>query len=95
MWAAASGATATTSVLSLFMWCRRLVRPALPCLSIPAVGLSSPKITRMVVVFPAPLGPRNPVTRPFLPATFPAPIARNDRGAHSASGAICCVRCSW
>ena len=30
----------------------------------PLVARSSPMITRMVVDFPAPLGPRNPVTWP-------------------------------
>jgi hypothetical protein len=30
----------------------------------PAVGRSSPRIIRMVVVLPAPFGPRKPVTRP-------------------------------
>ena len=30
----------------------------------PVVGLSSPMIMRMVVDFPAPLGPRKPVTVP-------------------------------
>ena len=30
----------------------------------PDVGASRPKITRIVVVFPAPLGPKNPVTCP-------------------------------
>ena len=30
----------------------------------PLVGGVSPTITRIVVVLPAPLGPRNPVTRP-------------------------------
>src|SRR6478609_2799346 len=30
----------------------------------PRVGGVSPTMTRMVVVLPAPLGPRNPVTRP-------------------------------
>src|SRR5579875_2455891 len=37
----------------------------------PAVGLSSPRIIRIVVVLPAPFGPRNPVT-------FPG-STRNDR----------------
>jgi hypothetical protein len=32
--------------------------------ALPRVGLVSPTITRMVVDFPAPLGPRKPVTRP-------------------------------
>ena len=32
----------------------------------PAVAGVSPTITRIVVVFPAPLGPRNPVTVPGL-----------------------------
>ena len=31
---------------------------------LPWVGGVSPTMTRMVVVLPAPLGPRNPVTRP-------------------------------
>jgi hypothetical protein len=30
----------------------------------PLVGASSPRISRMVVDFPAPFGPRNPVTVP-------------------------------
>ena len=30
----------------------------------PWLGLSSPRIMRMVVDFPAPFGPRNPVTIP-------------------------------
>ncbi len=30
----------------------------------PALGRVSPVMTRMVVDLPAPLGPRNPVTRP-------------------------------
>src|SRR5258705_13503711 len=32
--------------------------------AVPAVGWSSPRITRMVVVLPAPFGPRKPVTMP-------------------------------
>ena len=36
-----------------------------PCAR-PAVGLSSPRIMRIVVDFPAPLGPRKPVTTPGL-----------------------------
>src|SRR2546423_2154750 len=32
--------------------------------ALPAVGLTRPRSTRSVVVLPAPLGPRNPVTRP-------------------------------
>jgi hypothetical protein len=32
--------------------------------AVPAVGRSSPRISRIVVVLPAPLGPRNPVTIP-------------------------------
>src|SRR4051812_41680732 len=32
--------------------------------AVPVVGWSSPRIIRMVVVLPAPLGPRNPVTTP-------------------------------
>src|ERR1035438_6738252 len=32
----------------------------------PADGRSRPRIIRIVVVLPAPLGPRNPVTRPGL-----------------------------
>jgi hypothetical protein len=32
--------------------------------TLPAVGWSSPRMSRMVVVFPAPFGPRNPVTMP-------------------------------
>jgi hypothetical protein len=30
----------------------------------PAVGVTSPRIIRSVVVFPEPFGPRNPVTAP-------------------------------
>ena len=30
----------------------------------PRVGASNPRISRMVVDFPAPFGPRNPVTLP-------------------------------
>ena len=32
--------------------------------AVPDVGTVSPTITRIVVDFPAPFGPRNPVTRP-------------------------------
>ena len=32
--------------------------------TVPAVGASRPRIMRIVVDFPAPLGPRNPVTTP-------------------------------
>src|SRR5690606_17144504 len=32
--------------------------------AVPDVGRSSPRINRIVVVLPAPLGPRNPVTTP-------------------------------
>src|SRR6478672_9341231 len=32
--------------------------------AVPAVGWSRPRISRMVVVFPAPFGPRKPVTMP-------------------------------
>jgi len=32
--------------------------------TVPDVGRVSPTMTRIVVDFPAPLGPRNPVTRP-------------------------------
>ena len=32
--------------------------------TVPLVGRSSPAITRIVVDFPAPFGPRNPVTTP-------------------------------
>ena len=32
--------------------------------TVPLVGRSRPSITRMVVDFPAPFGPRNPVTTP-------------------------------
>ncbi len=32
--------------------------------AVPDVGWSSPRIIRIVVVLPAPLGPRNPVTIP-------------------------------
>jgi hypothetical protein len=32
----------------------------------PCVGASRPRIIRMVVVLPAPFGPRKPVTRPGL-----------------------------
>src|SRR6185437_3480720 len=35
-----------------------------PISAVPEVGVSRPRIIRMVVVLPAPLGPRNPVTRP-------------------------------
>ena len=35
-----------------------------PTVTDPAVGRSSPRIIRMVVVLPAPFGPRKPVTRP-------------------------------
>ena len=41
---------------------RRSARP--PTVADPAVGASSPRIIRMVVDLPAPLGPRNPVTMP-------------------------------
>ena len=37
-----------------------------PIVTSPAVGEVSPTMTRMVVVFPAPLGPRKPVTVPGL-----------------------------
>jgi hypothetical protein len=32
--------------------------------AMPAVGLARPRMSRMVVVFPDPFGPRNPVTTP-------------------------------
>jgi hypothetical protein len=42
--------------------CAAYGRPA--TVARPDVGASSPAISRIVVDFPAPFGPRNPVTRP-------------------------------
>lgn len=35
-----------------------------PIVAVPAVGVTRPRIMRMVVVLPAPLGPRKPVMTP-------------------------------
>ena len=41
-----------------------LLVAAAPTTALPDVGASRPRIIRIVVVFPAPLGPKNPVTCP-------------------------------
>jgi hypothetical protein len=38
--------------------------PAVPAVTEPWIGVSRPRIIRMVVVFPAPFGPGKPVTMP-------------------------------
>src|SRR5699024_6738167 len=49
----------------------------------PAVGRSRPRIILIVVVFPAPLGPRKPVTAPGL--------ASNDRSSTARTAPYCFV----
>lgn len=47
----------------------------------PEVALASPRTIRIVVVFPAPLGPRNPVTRPAGTSKLRSSTARRDPNA--------------
>ena len=56
-------ATLRTSLESSIMSC-----PA--TMAVPLVGTERPISMRMVVVFPAPLGPRNPKTSPLLTSMF-------------------------
>src|SRR5713101_9775097 len=52
------------TLLSAFSKSRRTSNPQI--VTLPVVGLIRPTSMRMVVVFPAPFGPRNPKTSPGL-----------------------------
>src|SRR5262249_20999460 len=54
----------------------RYLRP--PIAACPASGWSRPKISRMVVDFPDPFGPRKPVTRPGRTSKLSASTARRE-----------------
>ena len=57
-------AAASSKAPTWLSGCRRLAYGWPPTSAVPSSGASRPRITRIVVDFPAPLGPTNPVTWP-------------------------------